>query len=166
MPVDHDIIRAVGTRARILELGCGNGATSIELARRGCNVTCIDLDERSIKRIRTQHEGINAHVADLNTYAIERMYDTIIMNGVLHFLSQNRALELINVCKEHTNLGGVNIVGALLEGDETGADGYYYRSGELRDTYADWMIVEYEESEEPDPDGGINRIAWLVAKRP
>jgi len=51
-------IRAHSPQARrILELGCGTGLHAIELARRGCQVTGIDISEPMLESARRRLEG-------------------------------------------------------------------------------------------------------------
>lgn len=47
---------------RILDIGCGTGRHSIELARRGYHVTGIDLSASQLKRAREKASGLSVNV--------------------------------------------------------------------------------------------------------
>ncbi|SRR6266567_816760 len=51
-------------RQRVLDIGCGAGAVSGELVRRGHEVHGVDLQEKAIQRACSR--GVRARVADLN----------------------------------------------------------------------------------------------------
>jgi SAM-dependent methyltransferase len=51
--ITADVATLVPNGARVLEVGCGPGHLSIRLARRGFNVTGLDLDPAMIARART-----------------------------------------------------------------------------------------------------------------
>ncbi len=46
----------------VLELGCGTGTNSVELARRGYAVTAVDLIEAPIQRARTRAQSAGVKV--------------------------------------------------------------------------------------------------------
>src|SRR3989344_4867564 len=83
---------------KVLELGCGEGGTSIELAKKGFDVTCIDISKTAIELIKKEamkkNIKINAICADLEDYEITENYDIIIANGFFHFLPEKNALKL------------------------------------------------------------------------
>ena len=55
--IADDIADAVLSGARVLEVGCGPGRLSMELTRRGFDVTGLDLDPAMIERARVNAEG-------------------------------------------------------------------------------------------------------------
>lgn len=87
------IDRAVAKGPRILELGCGEGRLSLELAARGMQVTGIDLSEERIKRASTR--AGSAHpvstptflTGDLNTIELQaNSYDCVVAHDSLHHI--------------------------------------------------------------------------------
>lgn len=71
---------------RLLELGCGDGALSCLLARRGFEVTGVDISRGMIEEAkrRAEREGAAAHfeVADTDRFEVAEPYD-----GVVSFMS-------------------------------------------------------------------------------
>ena len=66
---------------RILDVGAGAGCHSLELQRRGANITAIDISPSSVETMRKR--GL-AHVLEQDFYDVEEKYDTILMlmNGI------------------------------------------------------------------------------------
>lgn len=66
---------------RTLDVGAGAGCHSLELQRRGVNVTAIDISPASVETMRAR--GI-AHALQQDFYDVEEQYDTILMlmNGI------------------------------------------------------------------------------------
>lgn len=59
----------IGSDARVLDLGCGNGATAISLiARQGCHVTGIDLSGVRISNAQQARESLNPEVQQKLTF--------------------------------------------------------------------------------------------------
>lgn len=46
----------------ILDIGCGEGGTSMALAARGANVTAMDFNEKRVQKLRKQVEAVNASI--------------------------------------------------------------------------------------------------------
>lgn len=159
---------------KVLELGCGKGGTSLELAKKGFDVTCIDISKSAINKIKREAKNrkikINAICEDLDSYNLKETYDIIIANGFFHFLKKERALELIEDCQIHTNQEGVNIFEVMIEGDpsqEEDSEGYYFPSNQLKRLYSDWKIIDYEEYEDYDEEEGWNnKLAGIIAVKP
>lgn len=59
-------------RSRVLDLGCGSGRRTIELARRGHRVVGLDPDERALAAARAAAKGekLNIHFTKADTAAI------------------------------------------------------------------------------------------------
>jgi tellurite methyltransferase len=72
-------------RGRVLDLGCGLGNLAIEAARRGCAVTAVDASPTGVAHTRQtalgQRLSPSAFVADLETWSLDRDYDTIVAIG-------------------------------------------------------------------------------------
>ena len=51
---------------KILDVGCGTGRHSIELAKRGYQVVGIDLSENQLKKAREKAERLNLNIQFLN----------------------------------------------------------------------------------------------------
>jgi ubiquinone/menaquinone biosynthesis C-methylase UbiE len=100
---------------RILELGCGEGNLTLDLASREMDLTAIDLSSERIERARSRANDMNLQVrpnwivADLNTFSLPRNgFDSVIAHDSLHHI-----LHLDRLCEEvaHTlKPGGYFIV--------------------------------------------------------
>ena len=68
---------------KILDVGCGTGRHAIELAKRGYQVTGIDLSEDQLKRAREKAEAEGVDVTflqkDARSFSFEEPFDTVIM---------------------------------------------------------------------------------------
>lgn len=95
-PLEDLLVEGVtqGSGGRVLDVGCGAGATTLAVARRlGANGRCTGIDISDVMvaagRLRAEREGTPAHFicADAQTYAFEpASFDTIISRfGVMFF---------------------------------------------------------------------------------
>ena len=90
---------------RVLDVGCGVGNISIEVAKLGCNVLGIDNDEESIKYAKQRENNnckfrvINAHELD-----IKEKFDVIIASEVLEHLKYPK--NLISFVSENLDKDG------------------------------------------------------------
>jgi SAM-dependent methyltransferase len=77
-----DRLLSIGPGASILDLCCGTGRHSLELARRGCHVTGVDRTPAYIEKARAAaaQEGLAAAfaVADMRDYCEPDRYDVIV----------------------------------------------------------------------------------------
>ncbi len=94
-------------KGRVLDYCCGDGATSIFLAKQGIEVTGIDISNVSIDNCKRSaiSEGVTDKTDFLvmdaeNTELPDASFDVIICAGVLHHLDVNRAFpELVRLLK-------------------------------------------------------------------
>jgi len=172
---DKDLIKEIlrhKKSGKVLELGCGEGGISLELARRNFDVTCIDISKTAIELIKKEalkkNVKINVICADLGIYKIKEKYDIIIAKGFFHFLPKKNTLKLILDCQKYTKDEGINIFDVLLEGDPSqgeDSEGYYFKEGELKRIYSEWEIIDYEEYEDFDEEDRANELGFLIAKK-
>ena len=68
---------------KILDIGCGTGRHDIELAKRGYNVTGIDLSESMLEKAKEKAEkaavNLNLQLADARKLQFENQFDLVIM---------------------------------------------------------------------------------------
>jgi trans-aconitate methyltransferase len=75
---------------RVLDLGCGDGALTLELVRRGCEVVGVDGSEAQVAAARAR--GLDARVADGQSLAFEREFDCVFSNAALHWMARPEAV--------------------------------------------------------------------------
>jgi tellurite methyltransferase len=97
---------------RALDLGAGEGADSIRLARLGYAVTAVDISEAAAEKIKRFAASAGANVsvetADISGYQPEGQFDVIICNGVLHYIRDKAGV--IERIQGATRPGGLNVV--------------------------------------------------------
>lgn len=69
---------------RILDLGCGDGALTAELVRRGCSVVGLDTGLDMVRAARER--GIDAHVGDGHSLGFKSEFDAVFSNAALHWM--------------------------------------------------------------------------------
>jgi 2-polyprenyl-3-methyl-5-hydroxy-6-metoxy-1,4-benzoquinol methylase len=91
-----------GRNLRILEVGCGTGFMSLELARMGHDVVGIDSNQKIIRIARRTMEtdpytkarcGLRYDVSDFNKWSdVPGTYDVVLFSRVLHDLSRPKRI--------------------------------------------------------------------------
>lgn len=69
---------------RILDLGCGDGVLSFDLALSGAHITGVDASPELIGGARAR--GIEAHVMDAHAMTFDRQFDAVFSNAALHWM--------------------------------------------------------------------------------
>ncbi len=75
---------------RILDLGCGDGALTEQLAAAGCNVVGVDSSENFIKA--SQARGLDARLMDGQALKFEGEFDAVFSNAALHWMTEPEAV--------------------------------------------------------------------------
>ncbi|MEE3650550.1 MULTISPECIES: SAM-dependent methyltransferase TehB [unclassified Brenneria] len=164
---------------KTLDLGCGGGRNALYLNLRGFNVTAYDKNEHSIGALndiirKEDLKNIQARTYDINLAAIKERYDFILSTVVLMFLAPERMPHIIRNIQESTLPGGHNLIIAAMSTDDYPCPmpfSFTFKEGELKNYYADWEIVKYNEElgELHKTDENGNRIklrfATLLARK-
>ena len=120
---EADFVEAVSQRLmrgrakRIYEPGCGGGRLVVELARRGFDVTAIDLSQPAItylkKRLRRNRLKADVSVADMLAFNCQPKVDIAIntVNTFRHLLSERDALQHLELVASSLKKGGYYILG-------------------------------------------------------
>ena len=69
---------------RILDLGCGDGVISKELADFGCDMVGIDASPDLVAAAKAR--GVNASVLDATAMSFSEEFDAVFSNAVLHWI--------------------------------------------------------------------------------
>ncbi len=105
------------SNARILEIGCGTGSSTVALAEQGAKVIGIDLDEDAlaVAKARCSVYGLEAEFHTLNASAIsaalgERVFDFIIFFASLEHMTIAERLAALRDAWEMLPPGGLLVV--------------------------------------------------------
>lgn len=71
---------------RILDLGCGDGVLTRQLAERGCEVVGVDSSPDMIEAARGL--GLDARVMDGHALEFEAEFDAVFSNAALHWMKR------------------------------------------------------------------------------
>lgn len=84
------------TGQRVLDAGCGTGALSIELAKRGAQVTAVDISPRLIEIAKARADGlpITWHTGDMFSRALGRFDHAIAMDSMIYYATDDLAEKL------------------------------------------------------------------------
>ncbi len=88
----------VGLGTNVLELGCGTGYFTKELARTRANVTAIDISPDLLEEARRNCPAPNVTFEVQNAYALsypEASFDSVVGSSILHHLEIDEALRQI-----------------------------------------------------------------------
>jgi trans-aconitate methyltransferase len=71
---------------RILDLGCGTGHLTSEIAAKGARVVGVDRSPEMIAEARKQYPSLKFEVADARRLAFNSEFDAVLSNAALHWI--------------------------------------------------------------------------------
>ena len=71
---------------RILDVGCGDGALTIELAATGARIVGVDSSPEMVAGARAR--GLDARVMDARALTFDRDFDAVFSNAALHWIRE------------------------------------------------------------------------------
>lgn len=139
---EADFVERTGARS-VLDAGCGTGRVARELARRGLDVTGVDLDPAMLVTGQSKAPTLDWRLGDLATIDLGRTYDAVLLAGnVMIFLTPGSEDVVLANLARHLNPGGVVIAGFQTGADRlslTEYDAHARAAGlELTERYATW----------------------------
>lgn len=134
--------------SKILEVGCGTGASTVAFCEQGASVTALDIDEASIRVARTRceaysleckfiHEDCVAHLNNKN----EGKYDIITFMAVLEHMTPGERVESLRAANSMLKDDGVIVI------YETPNRLWYYDKHTTQMNFYNWLpedlAIEY-----------------------
>jgi SAM-dependent methyltransferase len=101
---------------RVLELAAGPGDHALELARRGLDVTALDLNPSMCRRTeeRARSEGLPVHVvcADMADFAVQGRFELalLMLDSAAHLLDLDSLVSMLTTTARHIEPSGVFIL--------------------------------------------------------
>ena len=181
-----ELLDRLPRRARVLDLGCGDGRNAIPLARAGHRVTAVDRSRWALMALRRaatregsvadeEPLGMEIVEADLSAFCPLEDYDLVVAHGVLHLMPPVERDALLERVKRHTRPAGWNVIAAFTDRIPPPPDlaphcRGLFEEGELTLRYGDWEITSFQDYtlEDRHP-GGISHthaVNKLIARRP
>jgi len=148
----------------ILEIGMGPGK-DMDMLIKNYHITGSDLSSVFLEEYRKRQAGADLMILDARTLEIEKTFDCIYSNKVLHHLSKDGLLVSLKRQAKFLNPGGL-IMHSFWEGDRedvlSGMRFVYYRIEQLRKIFSGYFeILGIKAYEEELPGDSI----WVLAKR-
>jgi SAM-dependent methyltransferase len=99
---------------RALDVGAGEGADAIRLAKLGYEVDAVEISSVGAKKIQWFAEEADVHrrlrvlSCDVLDFTPDGQYDVVICNGVLHYIEDKHSV--IELMQKVTRPGGINVI--------------------------------------------------------
>ncbi len=71
---------------RVLDLGCGTGQLTAEIAAAGAEVFGLDQSEQMVAQARRNFPKLRFELGDARTFSVEETFDAVFSNAVLHWV--------------------------------------------------------------------------------
>jgi SAM-dependent methyltransferase len=89
-----EVIELLAPRAgeRILDLGCGTGHLTAEIAASGAEVVGIDRSPEMIATARSNYPGLRFEVEDAERFGFSEPFDAVFSNAAIHWMDDQPAV--------------------------------------------------------------------------
>lgn len=106
---------------KALDLGCGDGANSIFLAKQGFEVESIDIKEDYVENLKnlSKKEGLSLKVKkeDIREFGFDKEYDLILAVNSLQFMKKSEREEVISKIKSSLNSNALVFISVFTKED-------------------------------------------------
>lgn len=156
-----------------LDMGCSNGRNALYLGQLGFNVTAIDTNPSAIDMLQSiiveeKISNIRAQVYDINNASLGEDYGFIACTVTLMFLDPSSVDSVIADMQEHTLAGGYNLIVCAMSTEEHPCPVSFpstLQAGQLREVYAGWELIKYNEDVGTMHNGVKMQFATMLARK-
>lgn len=82
---------------RIIDLGCGTGTMTVEIAARGADVLGIDGSVEMVNIARSEYPNLSFAVGDAHDFITTERYDAVVSNSALHWMARDPSAVITRV---------------------------------------------------------------------
>ena len=143
---------------RALDLGCGSAIWGVELAKRGWEVTGVDIVDTALARARERVEAegvsmtvVKGDVTDLGPSGLEPGFDLVVDTGTFHGLTPEQRAAMGREVDRVASADATVIIDAFAPRWRgplpRGAD-----QSDIEDAFPEWRITDVEDAD-PEPAG-------------
>ena len=159
---------------KVLDIGVGEGRNALFLAKKGFEVTGIDISKEAVDKFlkfaKKENLDVKGIVSDIVDFDFNQNYDVIICVATLHLVSKDKVIETIKKIKNYTKNNGINLITVFTKKDieyKEYPDLYFFDENELKELYKDWQILEYGNYTKNETHGKPHKhhIYVLIAKK-
>ncbi len=108
-----DLITQAIPCGNLLELACGSGEITCELAKRGYQMYASDISESMLLKCQSKHvEGMEYQVIDMRNFQLNRQFDGVLClcDSFNYILKDEDVINMFQCVYHHLKLNGVFIV--------------------------------------------------------
>ncbi|HTC63908.1 MAG TPA: methyltransferase domain-containing protein [Candidatus Saccharimonadales bacterium] len=89
-----DVVSLLAPRAgeRILDLGCGTGHLTVQIAESGATVMGVDRSAEMVAAAQAAYPNLKFEVVDARKLAYNEMFDAVFSNATLHWIHEPEAV--------------------------------------------------------------------------
>jgi trans-aconitate methyltransferase len=73
---------------RVLDLGCGSGELTAQIAARSARVVGVDSSTEMLAQARERFPGLDVRLADAERLPVDEPFDAVFSNAALHWMTQ------------------------------------------------------------------------------
>lgn len=95
-----------GEKLSVLDLGCGNGALTKELADKGHDVTGMDASGELLEIAKKKYTGISFLHGDATYFHMDKMFDVVFSNAVFHWIDREKQPGMVSCVRDALKSGG------------------------------------------------------------
>ncbi|HVB04097.1 MAG TPA: methyltransferase domain-containing protein [Chitinophagaceae bacterium] len=168
---------------RILDLGCGTGVLTHQIAKSGAEVMGMDSSPAMIGHAKRSYPQLSFYIRDARDFCFKNPFDAVFSNAVLHWIDEQEQVlgQIFQSLKPGgrliAELGGLNNIRGIIEGVEKVLDRHGYGGNhrlhpwyfpapakyagllETRGFRVNELYYFDRETQLEDPDNGI--VDWL-----
>ena len=115
IPGLNKFLKYLQSNSSILDLGCGGGQDSLFLAKKGHNVTGIDITAEIIKlaKKKAKHQNTNFKKSSIKTFSPKQKFDGVWFSKVFKFIPLKNQQAVVKKINSFLKPGGVLYITAV-----------------------------------------------------